>query len=157
MWAGAQSTTPSTMPSVTWTGNMLLSNGVSELSVRAGYMCNFITKIYLSITVPNNNSAVKGVNGYIDCIGQSIMPNSSPNSSPDSPPFSLSGNFIALTSDGQVTAPDGAVSTYKATLNLGGLVLYCSVQASNLNMSCNAGALTGGQLPSLSGTFSPQR
>jgi hypothetical protein len=154
MWATAQtSTTPSTMPSVTWTGSLVLPSQDSvdyQLLPRAGYDCDAIKMIYLSITVPNNHSAVKGVNGYFDCYGSSFAIS-------DNPPFSLSGNLIALNSDGQVTGPNDAVSTYKATLNLGGLVLYCSVQASNLNMSCNAGALTGGQLPSLSGTFSPQR
>jgi hypothetical protein len=72
----------------------------------------------------------------------------------------LSGTFIALASDGAPASSDSAAAYYKVTLNIGGLQLYCSVMASNLNMLCTGATLDAILLSPpnfIPGMFFPQR
>jgi hypothetical protein len=137
MWAGAQ-TTPSILPPFNWAGTMELtqSGGANfEFLPIPGFNCQSITKINLSIEVPNNNSAAMGANGYFNC------------SVTGSSPSSISGSFLALNSNLQLASSTETVSAYQGTLYLGALLLSCYVTASTMNMKCTGYSLTGTQLP----------
>jgi hypothetical protein len=150
MWASAQSTTPSVLPSVKWTGNMILTPLLdSYMPQVVPINCGVIQEIHLSITVPNNHSAVHAVHGYFSCnprYGNLNVLSHLP----------LTGTVLALTSNGEPASSNSITSSYRLGLHAGLLIFNCSIQASNLEMICTLEPILG-QGDSVTGVFGPQR
>jgi hypothetical protein len=73
MWANAQvqGAAPKILDDMTWVGSLWLPDNM--ISFAAQQSCTTVSGITLSIQLPNNNSAIFPVNGFITCNG-SLLP-----------------------------------------------------------------------------------